>query len=103
MPIDMRVIEAGDGSTFSFSDRMKVWNLPGQANASGSTGAAVTTALSIPGGVLPAAYSVIVSGLSQDATAYVTGRTSSGFNVVLEPRLASNALAAGTFDVVVIG
>jgi hypothetical protein len=104
MPIDMRTIEAGDGSTFAFTDRMKVWNLPGQANvAGGSAGASVTTAVSVPNVALPAEYSVLVGGLSQDATAYVTGRTASGFNVVLEPRLAANTLAAGTFDVLIVG
>ena len=47
-------------------------------------------------------YSVFVGGLSQDATAYVTGKAVGGFNVVLEPRLAANTLAVGTFDVVVV-
>jgi hypothetical protein len=104
MGIDCHTIDQVSGSTFAFTDRVLLLNLPQQANAAGGgAGSSVTTAVSVPSGVtLPAAYSVLVGGLSQDATAYVTGRTSTGFNVVLEPRLAANTLAAGTFDVVVI-
>ena len=59
-------------------------------------GASVTTA--ITGLTLPANsnYGVIVTP-NQDAVAYVTSKTTTGFSVVLNPRLAANTLAAGTF------
>jgi hypothetical protein len=104
MPIDMHTIEAGAGSTFAFSDRVKIWNLPGVATAAaGGEGDNVTTAISFPNVDLPAAYSVLVGGISQDATAYVTEKTDSGFNVILVPPSSSVTLAAGTLDAVVIG
>jgi hypothetical protein len=76
------------------------------SNASGSTGAAVTTAVSFTdqfgNGTLPAngAYTVTVTP-SQACFVSVTGKTSSGFNVVLMPTLSSTSIAAGTFDVLV--
>lgn len=71
------------------------------ANVVGSgAGASVTTA--ITGLTLPANsnYGVIVTP-NQDAVAYVTSKTTTGFSVVLNPRLAANTLAAGTFDVII--
>ena len=38
----------------------------------------------------------------QDATWYVTNKTSDSFDVVLNPRLAANVLAAGAFDCVLV-
>jgi len=71
------------------------------ANAAGSgAGAAVTTAITWTG-EMPPNYMVLVAP-NQDATAYVSSKTSTGFNVVLTPRLAANTLAAGHFDVLVI-
>lgn len=82
-------------------DRLVVGFLPNVANVIGSAaGASVTTAVALKD--LPAKYSVIVTP-SQDAVAYVSAKTTSGFNVVLSPRLAANTLAVGTFDVIVIG
>lgn len=91
-----------DGSAGGpFTDRSIVGQVLGVANLiGGGAGAAVVTAVAFleP---LPAAYQVIVS-CGQDATAFVSGKTATGFNVTLEPRLAANTLAAGTFDVLVI-
>jgi hypothetical protein len=76
------------------------------ANAAGSgAGATVTVPVSFVSpafgtGQLPPNYAVNVAP-SQAATTHVTAKTSSGFNVVLTPVLASTTLAAGTFDVVV--
>jgi len=76
--------------------------LNGLANAGGSTGAAVTTAVSFVHAqygtplLPPAGYSVSVTP-SQPCFVSVTAKTSSGFNVVLTP-LAANAISAGSFD-----
>ncbi len=91
-----------DGSSATFTDRTILGVQANVANAvGGGAGAAVTTAVTFSE-QLPANYAVFVTP-NQDATAYVTSKTSTGFNVVLEPRLAANTLAAGTFDVLVIG
>jgi hypothetical protein len=79
------------------------------ANASGGTGAAVTTAVSftdqfgnptLPGDAGQGRYTVTVTP-SQACFVSVTGKTSSGFNVVLTPTLSSTSIAAGTFDILV--
>jgi hypothetical protein len=84
--------------------------LTGIANAGGSAGASVTTAVPLVDrygtGLLPlgALYNVIVSP-SQACYASVTTKTSSGFNVVLTPSAPGGvnaAIAAGTFDVTVV-
>lgn len=76
-------------------------NLIGVANVIGSgAGAAVTTAISFTTPLPTASYNVQVTP-GQDAVPYVTSKTTSGFNVVLNPRLAANTLAVGTFDVVI--
>lgn len=70
------------------------------ANAAGSgAGAAVT--IPVTGLQLPASYAVQVTP-SQDATAWISGRSQTGFTINLAPRLAANTLAAGTVDVVVL-
>jgi hypothetical protein len=75
-------------------------NLIDQANAAGSgAGAAVTTAISIPN--LPASYMVFVCA-HQKASVSVTSKTTTGFNVVLNPVLATETIAAGTFDCLVV-
>jgi hypothetical protein len=50
----------------------------------------------------PANYSVAVCP-SQSAIGYVTGKTNSGFSVVLSPIPTTATLAASTFDVIVSG
>lgn len=94
-------VETPAGSTPNQQDRVVIGTLAGVANLIGSgAGASVTTAVSMPG--LPASYSVSITP-DQDAVAYVTNKTQSGFDVVLNPRLATNTLAAGTFDVTITG
>lgn len=100
MAIDKRVLQTLDGSTAVFTDRMIVGVQIGLTNASGSAGAAVTTAVTFAE-TLPATYTVLVQA-NQDAVPYVSSKTTSGFNVVLNPRLAANSVAAGTFDVIVL-
>jgi hypothetical protein len=51
---------------------------------------------------LPALYSVVVTGFSQNCFATVTGRSHTGFNVVLSPTGTGVTLASGTFDCLVV-
>jgi hypothetical protein len=78
-----------------FAQQLNVANLIG-----GGAGTVVNTIVTFPE-ALPANYQVIVSP-KQDATWFVDTRTTFGFTVHLEPRLAANTLAAGDFDVLVI-
>jgi hypothetical protein len=77
------------------------WNQYAIANAAGgSAGASVAVSVLAQESVLPPSgqYAVSVQ-LSQDATYYVTGQSFAGFTVNIQPRLAANTLAAGTFNV----
>jgi hypothetical protein len=73
-------------------------------NASGSTNTAITTAISFTdtygNGILPPSYSVHATPSQTGAWVTVTGKTQSGFSVVLTP-LSGQAIAAGTIDVLV--
>ena len=76
------------------------------ANAAGSgAGSAVTTPVAfndlLGNSELPTNYTVLITP-SQACMASATNKTSSGFDVVLTPP-SGVTLAAGTFDVVVIG
>lgn len=102
MAIDKRTTAVLDGSSATFTDRTILGISIGLANAAGGgAGAAVTTAVTFAE-QLPPTYTVLVQP-NQDATAFVTSKTSNGFSVTLTPRLAANTLAAGTFDVVLLG
>ncbi len=74
--------------------------------AGGSAGASVTVAVGFVDqfgvGRLPSTYAVVVTP-SQSCFWSVTSKAGTGFNVVLTPTSGSVTLAAGTFDVVVIG
>lgn len=100
MGLPIHTIDVVPGSSPTAQpDRVIFAILPGVANVAGSgAGAAVVTAV---GGLqLPANYTVEVTP-NQDAVPFVSGKTQSGFNVTLNPRLAANTLAAGTFDVTI--
>jgi hypothetical protein len=99
MPLPVHTLDMVDGSSFSQTDRVIVGMQTAVPNAAGTAGASVTTAVTFGYG-LTANYTVLVSP-NQDATWFVSSKTSTGFNVVLTPRLAANSLAAGTFDVIV--
>jgi hypothetical protein len=102
MGIDVRVIEQiGNTSNFARTDRIFLAAFPKTANPAAS-GAGASVTIPFTGLELPANYSVIVSGLSQVCVPTVTGRTNTGFNVVLNPLSGSVTLAIGTFDVVVV-
>ena len=104
MPTPRQVIEAPDGSNFAWTDRVIMGLQTQVANsAGGGAGSSVTVAVSFPY-ELPAEYAVFVNP-GQDATWFVANasKTSTGFTVTLEPRLAANTLAAGAIDVLVVG
>ncbi len=89
------------GSNQANQDRLSVLIDTAVPNvAGGGAGAAVVTAIAVAAGALPASYNVQVTP-SQDCVPFVSGKTQSGFNVTLTPRLAANTLAVGTFDVLV--
>lgn len=91
------------GAPLEKNDRAHLGVLTGVANAAGGgAGQAVTTALTVAGLPQSGKYTVIVNP-GQDATWYVTSKTAAGFSVVLTPRLAASTLAAGTFDVAIVG
>ncbi|CAJ0698779.1 hypothetical protein [Ralstonia holmesii] len=98
MSLPVHTIDVAPGSNpLAQQDRVLVALLEGVATAAGSgAGASVTTPIS--GLQLPASYAVQVTP-NQDAVAYVTSKTATGFNVVLNPRLAASTLAAGTVDI----
>lgn len=85
----------GDTQSVRMAMSANVANLIG-----GGAGLAVVTAVAFKSPMPDTNYSVTVTP-NQDATAYVSGKTVSGFNVTLMPRLAANTLAVGTFDVLV--
>ncbi len=102
MSRDIHTIAVVDGTIMQKQDRIVFGVQPQVANVAGAgAGAAVTTTVTFSKG-LPLKYSVQITP-NQDAVAYVTNRTVSGFDVVLNPRLAANTLAIGTFDVTVLG
>ena len=100
MGLDIHTIDVVPGSNPTAQpDRVLFALLEGVPTvAGGSAGAAVVTA--IAGLQLPANYAVQVTP-NQDATAFVSGKTNTGFNVTLNPRLAANTLAAGTVDIAI--
>jgi hypothetical protein len=102
MGIDVHTIEQiGNTSNFARTDRVFLAAFPQTANVAGSgAGVAVTTVFS--GLELPSTFSVIVTGLTQNAFVSVTGRSHSGFSVVLTPTASGITLASGSFDVLVL-
>ena len=78
-------------------------------SAGGAAGQSVTISMATTfqdqygNGVLPEnGYCAVVTP-NQSATAYVTGKTTSGFSVVLVPLPSTATLTAGTFDVLIMG
>ena len=90
------------GSTNARQDKLVAALKGNVANVIGAgAGLSVVTAVAFAN-ELPTGYTVQVTP-NQDAVAFVTNKTSTGFDVTLSPRLAANTLAAGTFDVTVLG
>jgi hypothetical protein len=104
MAQDIHTLEVVNGSNNVRTDRLIVGVQTGIANAAGGgAGTAVTTAVTFDK-ELPASYAVFVTvDNTVSASVSITGKTSSGFNVVLTPNPSTATLAAGTFDVLVVG
>jgi hypothetical protein len=103
MAIDKRVVAVLDGSTAAFTDRELLGVQFGISNPAGaSAGASVSVVVTFAEPLPSLGFGVWI-GHHQDATAFVTNETLDGFTVTLSPRLASEMLAAGTFDVMILG
>lgn len=102
MGFDLHTIEMIDGgSPTAQPDRLKVLLEFAVATGAGAgAGDAVTTAIS--GVTLPANY-IVLAEMDQDATWYTSNKTQTGFDIVMNPRLAANTLAAGTINIIVLG
>lgn len=74
--------------------------LPECANPVGS-GAGADVTVNFTGFTLPEVYAVMVTA-GQKASPSVINKTSTGFDVVLSPVLATETIAVGTFDVEVV-
>ena|ERR1017187_7511 len=86
-------------STTDVAFRQNEMNLFAVANAAGgSAGAAVSTAVTFTT-PLPTANYLVTATPNQDGVCYVTSKLTTGFTLVINPRLAANTLAAGTIDV----
>ncbi len=99
--IDVHTNRFAQGSAVPFQqDRLSnymAWAVP---NGSGGAGATVTVAVTIPGAPLPANGNYFVDyDLAADYTVFTTAKTAAGFTVNIQPRLASNSVAAGSFNV----
>jgi hypothetical protein len=76
-----------------------VWQAFSVANGSGAAGATVTVAVAAQDGVLPPSAQYFVDyDLPADYTVFTTNKTAGGFTVNIQPRLAANSVAAGTFN-----
>ena len=104
MPFEIHTLEVADSSDIQNQDKIVTYINNNVANvAGGGAGSSVSTTVSLTGYQLPTAgYCVLVTP-SQAATANVTTKTTTSFVVVLTPVVATATLAAGTFDVIVLG
>lgn len=98
MPFSLHTLEVPDGA-FGFNQKSRALIGAGLAVANaagGGAGASVTVAVT---GLknLPPNFGVLVNP-GQDATWWITNKTSTGFTINLSPRLAANTLASGTVD-----
>jgi hypothetical protein len=100
MAINRHIVAGLDGSNFNWTDRVILGTLQVTTAAGGGAGASVTTPVTFAE-ELPSTYEVFLQP-GQDAVAYVSGKTNAGFNIVQNPRLAANTLAAGTVDVLLV-
>jgi len=102
MSKDLHTVALMKGTQLSREDRLIVGQQRGVVNAAGGgAGQAVTTTVTFLGN-LPTSFQAMVDP-HQDATWYTTNKTANTIDVVLTPRLAANTLAAGTFDITLIG
>jgi hypothetical protein len=88
-----------DGAGVNLADRIVIGSVT-VTYASGSAGAAVTTAVSWAGRI-PTPYTLLMSCV-EDCTYYATSRTYTSLSLVVAPRLAANSLAGGTVELLFI-
>lgn len=100
MSLDVHTISFESGSAApARQDRLSIINLYAQANGSGAAGATVTVPVSLPASKLPAGGAYFVDyDFAADYTVFTTAKTTTGFTVNIQPRLAANSVAAGTFN-----
>ena len=99
MALDQHTISIPSGAAPAMPDRTIIGVLPGVVNAAGAAGVTVTTSVAMTD--LPPNYTVVVNP-GQGCGAFVSGKTSQGFNVSLVPFSGTAVVAAGAFDVVVL-
>jgi hypothetical protein len=104
MPLHLHEIQIPDGADapneldrLTIGFKFAVPNLIG--GGAGQTVTVVVTGMQLP----PAAKYTVLVQPNQDATWFVSAKTTTGFTITLTPRLAANTLAAGTIDIVIIG
>jgi hypothetical protein len=102
MAFPVHTVEVMKGSSLlSNQDRVKMLAQFGVANAAGgSAGASVTQ--NITGLDLPANYAVFVD-TGADIVYFATNKTQSGFTLTLNPRLATETIAAGSVNIFILG
>jgi|SRR5581483_9667951 len=98
--IDVHTTAFSQGSAVpQQQDRLRNYVAYAVANGSGAAGATVTVAVTVPGAPLPSNGQYFVDyDLPADYTVFTTNKTAAGFTVNIQPRLAANSVAAGTFN-----
>ena len=101
----IRILPGGNvgGTVYSAApvqqDRLTLGMMFAVANGSGGAGATVTVAVLWTGSPLPSnGYYFVDYDLPADYTVFTTAKTAAGFTVNIQPRLAANSVAAGTFN-----
>jgi hypothetical protein len=103
MPFSIHDIDLVDGSTPTMQDRLIGGLQLAVANAAGgSAGASVTVAVSFAS-PLPSNYAVFVDSGQVNVVGTVSARTSTGFTVTLTPLVSTVTVAAGSFNVSIVG
>jgi hypothetical protein len=99
MGIDVHTVEVPDGSVpLNNQDRVLLARLSVAIIAGAAEGDSVVTA--VTGLVLPPSYAAFAAP-EQDAVGFVSAKTGSGFTLTVNPRLATETVAAGNVDVLI--
>lgn len=93
MAIDVHTIEVQDGSGLAQPDRVKL-ALFSVANGAGGAGATVQVSVTF-GEPIATDYHVEFDA-GQDVLCFATNKSVTGFTLNMNPRLAANAVAAGS-------